>query len=261
MDRKDAFEQANAFVDGELDRDGRNDVLARAAKDPHAAQELADLSRLKSVLEDAVDVPNLDLTSMTGKARSRTQWRRTLGVAASLLLAFLTGTAWWWGTSPSSTSDGLPGAWAVTAHQSWQEAPSKKTLLRPAGIKLDAHIPDLAAAQLRIAHVGEIKAPDGAPALVVGYKGTRGCRVTLIVDAAPRGLKGAPVFVQTEALQAMVWRVGALRHQILAEGMDGERFRKIAETVRRSTLDRLPLSEETRMALARSRAKSVPCAA
>jgi anti-sigma factor RsiW len=261
MDRKGAFEQANAFVDGELDRDGRNDVLARAARDPRAAQELADLSRLKSVLEDASDVPDLDLSSITNPARSKNRWRRAVAVAASLLLAFLTGAAWWWGTSPSSPPDGLPGAWAVNAHDSWQEAPSGKALLRPVGVKLDAHIPDLAAARLRIAHVGEIKAPAGAPALVVGYKGTRGCRVTLIVDTAPRGLKAAPVFVRTEALQAMIWRAGALRHQILAQGMDAERFRKIAESVRRSTLDRLPLNEETRMALARSRAKSVPCAA
>jgi anti-sigma factor RsiW len=260
MDRKDAFEQANAFVDGELDRDGRNEVLDRAAKDPRAAQELADLSRLKSTLEDSIDVPDLALASAADRARSRKRARRALALAACLALAFLTGAAWWWGSAPPP-ADGLPVAWVVKAHESWREVPSGRTLLRPAGHKLDAHVPDLAAAKLRIAHVGEFTAPAGAPALVVGYKGTRGCRVTLIVDDAPRGLKSAPVFVQTEGLQAVIWRAGPLRHQILAQGMDTARFRKIAETVWRSSLDRLPLNEETRMALARSRAESAPCAA
>ncbi|MDH3240402.1 MAG: hypothetical protein OEO83_07030 [Alphaproteobacteria bacterium] len=260
MDRKDAFEQANAFLDGELNRDGRTEVLARAAKDPLGAQELSNLSRLKSVIEDSVDVPDLTLPAAAKPAPERGGRRRALALAACLALAFFAGGAWWWSSTHAPAGD-LPVAWALKAHGAWRGTRTDRPFLRPAGLRFDAYVPDLSAAKLRIAHVGEITAPAGAPALVVGYKGTRGCRVTLIVDAAPRGLTAAPVYFETEALQAMIWRAGPLRHQILAQGMAAARFRKIAETVRRSSLDRLPLNEETRMALARSRVNSAPCAA
>lgn len=260
MNRKDAFEQANAFVDGELDRDGRSETLARAAGDPRAVQELADLARLKSAVEDSVDVPELSLPE-AGLRRATGGRRRLIpALAACLLLAIVSGAAMLW-NGADAPANGLPVAWAVEAHESWHAAPPGTPLLRPASLKFDPHVPDLSAAKLRIAHIGEIRAPGGAPALVVGYKGTRGCRVSLIADAAPKGFAIAPVFYETAALKAMVWRAGTLRYQILARGMATARFRQIAETVRRGSLDRLPLDDATRMALARSRAKSTPCAA
>lgn len=260
MDRKDAFEQANAFVDGELDRDGRNEMLARAAEDPRAAQELADLARLKSAVEDSVEVPELSLPE-TG-ARDATSGRRRLipALAACLVLAIVSGAALWWHAA-DAPGDGLPVAWALEAHESWRAPSPGTSLFHPVSLKFDPHVPDLSAAKLRIAHIGEIRSPHGAPALVVGYKGTRRCRVSLIADTAPRGFAVAPVFYETADLRAMVWRAGPLRYQILAQGMDTARFREIAETVRRGSLDRLPLDDATRIALARSRAKSAPCAA
>ena len=132
---------------------------------------------------------------------------------------------------------------------------------RPANARLDAHVPDLSAAKLRVAHIGELKTPDGMPALVVGYLGTRGCRVTLLVDPAPTGLGEKAIKFRVDQLYGMVWRAGNLRHVILAEGMAQGRFRLIAETVRRSSLERLPVDEPTRTALAHSRAVSPPCAA
>jgi anti-sigma factor RsiW len=247
MDRKTEFEGANAFIDGELDREGRSEVLARAARDPRAAQELADLNRLKAVLEDSIEVPEIPLPARAGKTRRRL----ALALAASLVLM----------ASPGP-SEGLPVAWAIKAHKGWRGAPDRPAAprLRPASLMRNAYVPDLTAAKLAIAHIGEIKAPGGVPALVVGYSGTRGCRVTLIVDPAPKDLGGSAMFFETEGLLAMVWRAGPLRHQILAQGMDPTRFRMIAESVRRGSLDHLPLDKRTRLALARSRASSPPCA-
>ncbi len=258
MDRKTEFESANAFIDGELDRDERSEVLARAARDPRAAQELADLNKLKAALEDAIEVPDIALPARAGKVRLRL----ALALAASLVVMAAGGGAWWWGASPGPR-EGLPVAWAIKAHKSWRGVPDQAAAprIRPASLMRNAYVPDLTAAKLTIAHIGQIKSPGGVPALVVGYSGTRGCRVTLIVDPAPKDLGKSSMFFEIDGLLAMVWRAGRLRHQILAQGMDRGRFRMIAESVRRGSFDHLPLDERTRLALARSRASSPPCAA
>ena len=261
MDRKSEFERSNAFVDAELDRDAHGAVLAAAAREPRLAKELSDLTRLKSALEDGIEVPEIVLGG--GSAR-RARAPMALALAACLALAALTGIGWWWLAPPAASSHGIPVAWAMEVHQSWRDGgadSAARPLLRPATARLDAHVPDLSAAKLRVAHIGEIEAPGGARALVVGYLGTRGCRVTLLMDSTPSDLGAAATYFETGGLLAMAWQAGPLRHLILAQGMDRGRFRMIAETVRRASLDRLPVDQPTRMALAQSRAESPPCAA
>jgi anti-sigma factor RsiW len=266
MDRKMEFERSNAFVDGELDRNTRAEVLSQAAGAPLLARELAHLNRLKSVIEDSVDVPEIDLPADANQHQPehRNPSRRAkLALAAGVALLLVSGIAWWFTPAPVP-GQGVPVAWAMEAHGSWQDGgENAKTggLLRPANVRIDAHVPDLSAAKLRIASIGELPGPDGVPALAVGYLGTRGCRVTLLVDGAPGDLSEAAMFFEMGGLQAMVWRAGRLRHLILAQGMDKGRFQMIAKTVHRNTLERLPVDEPTRLALAKSRASSPPCAA
>ena len=50
-------------------------------------------------------------------------------------------------------------------------------------------------------------------------------------------------YFETGGVLAMAWQAGPLRHLILAQGMDRGRFKMIAETVRRASLDRLPVDE------------------
>jgi hypothetical protein len=175
----------------------------------------------------------------------------------------LTGIGWW--VAPAGAPNhGVPVAWAIETHRSWRGSGAEtgaKPLLRPAKVRVDAHVPDLSAAKLRVAHIGETPAPDGGPAMVVGYVGTRGCRVTLLMDSTPSDLDATATYFETGGVLAMAWQAGPLRHLILAQGMDRGRFKMIAETVRRASLDRLPVDEPTRTALARSRAQSLPCAA
>ncbi len=260
MDRKTEFERSNAFADGELDRDAQAEVLAEAARNPLLAKELSDLTRLKSALEDAIEVPKIDIN---GKSRRPAGRLMALALAACLALAALTGIGWW--LAPGATADhGIPVAWAMEAHNSWLDAGPKSAdqpLLRPATARLDAYVPDLSAAKLRVAHVGQLDAPGGGRALVIGYLGTRGCRVTLLMESTPSDLGAAATYFETGGVLAMAWQAGPLRHLILAQGMDRGRFKMIAETVRRASLDRLPVGEPTRTALARSRATSPPCAA
>ncbi len=257
MDRQREFERSNAFVDNELDRNARGEVLDAAANEPRLAKELSDLNRLKSAVEDSVDVPDISLPA--SPARRGKGYRVAMAVAACLALFAVVGIGWWFMPS-GAPSHGVPVAWAIAAHGSWSDA-GPRAMLRPANMRLDAHVPDLSSAKLRIAHIGELKTPDGMPALVVGYLGTRGCRVTLLVDPAPEGLGEKAVRFEVDRLYGVVWRAGNLRHVILAEGMAQARFQLIAETVRRSSLERLPLDDPTRIALAHSRAVSPPCAA
>ena len=76
MDRQRKFERSNAFVDNELDRKARGEVLEDSARDPRLAQELSNLNRLKSAIEDSVDVPNIELPGPTSRPwiGSRAVW-------------------------------------------------------------------------------------------------------------------------------------------------------------------------------------------
>jgi anti-sigma factor RsiW len=261
MDKKKSFERSNAFVDDELDRRDRSEMLRAAAGDPRLARELANLDRLKSAIADSVDVPDIELPAAPVRRTGRR--RVVLALAASVVLMVAAGLAWSI-IGPARPNHGVPVAWAIAAHNSWQEtdaASRARAMLRPASLRLNAHVPDLSAAKLRIAYIGESTAAGGQPAMVVGYRGTRGCRVTVLIDDLPGGLDDKAIFFRVDKLIAMVWRAGKLRHVILAEGMAEPRFRLIAESVRRTSLERLPLDDSSRMALARSRAQSPPCAA
>ena len=258
-DRRNEFERSNAFVDQELDRSVRGEVLAAAAGDSRLAKELSDLNRLKSAVEDSIDVPQIDLPVLHG--RKRWDYRAAMALAASLAFIAILGAGWWFIPS-SAPGHGVPMAWAIESHKSWSDSAERPGgLFRPVNARLNAHVPDLSAAKLRVAHVGEGKTPDGLPALVVGYLGTRGCRVTLLIEPAHENLGDKAVKFEVGGLHGTVWQAGRLQHLILAEGMAEARFKLIAEAVRRSSLERLPIDDRTRVALADSRAKSLPCAA
>lgn len=263
MDRKQTFERSNAFVDGELDRRDRSGVLKDAAEDPRLAQELSNIERLKTAVSDSVDAPEFDLSAMTGKHGGRGAWRRPVMAFAACLVLFVAAGIAWSVIRSSGPNHGVPVAWAISVHNSWakEDGPAKSPIMRPANIRLNAHVPDLSAAKLHIAHIGESKNLDGMPAMIVGYRGTRGCRVTLLIDGSASETDSKAIFFKVDSVIAMVWRAGSLRHVILAEGMAEPRFRLIAETVRRTSLERLPVDDPTRMALAQSRAESPPCAA
>ena len=99
------------------------------------------------------------------------------------------------------------------------------------------------------------------PLEFLGYAGTRGCKVTLIAAAAPGPLVDEPRFFEQGGRTAYGWRVGQVGYLLVAEGMARERLDLIADSVRRASLERLPLNEETRTALMQNRRDSKPCLA
>lgn len=256
-DQKYDFETLNAFVDNELDADQRAEVLAQAARDPALARELAALSRLKATLAQSIDTPELDLPATAAPRR----WRR-VAMAASVALIVAAGAVF--GLARLSGDTALDPAWALSAHASWAERPGSpggvgRALAAAAAPGL--YLPDLSAAKLSIAHVGHAEGPAGGRATVVGYVGTRGCKVSLIIFPAAETAATPMERIDRAPLLGYAWRVGRHGYAVVAEGMPEARLSLVAAGIREASLKRRPVGDDTRTALAESRAKSPPCRA
>jgi len=153
--------------------------------------------------------------------------------------------------------------WAAALHHDWEgtSLPAESAAVAvPARLPLSPHVPDLSANGLELAHAAVKQTPEGAPALVLGYLGSRGCRVTMIATriSSPAG---EPILLVRAGLRARFWQVGPLGYMLLAEGMSPSRFQLISKTIFRATRNRTPFGAETRTALRRNRAASPPCLA
>jgi len=124
---------------------------------------------------------------------------------------------------------------------------------------LRAYIPNLNSARLTLTHLESVTLADGGTALHAGYRGTRGCKVSLLVLPSGADLPRELTRRDEAALRAFAWQAGPLGYVLLAEGMDEARLALIAETVHRATLENSPFDGETRPALRQSRERSQPC--
>ena len=244
------FEVLNAYVDGELDAADAAVVAQAMAEDAEVARQVAVLVQLKSaVIASAIP--------------QRRRWpRQATAVAACVALLVLFGSLVTWALLPG------PLAWLDAAwqrHNGWSaagitaQARSTVLLANYEDLLPGAYVPDLSAAGLTLVHTDRPSAGD-AP-LLVGYVGSRGCKVSLLVSLFESG-PGEALADHVAGLKLVyAWRSDSLRYVILAEGMDGARFRLIAETVRHSSRQHRPADQETRVALKTSRAESRPCLA
>jgi len=248
----------SAYVDGELDAARAADVMEAAAANPALARELSALARLKASLGESVEVPALEI-GLAAPVRRR---RYALAACVALLVAaaavalslVLIG-----GTSSSDL------AWVRAAHASWTGTAAANGAAVPLRVSdrdivPGAYVPDLAAAKLSIAHVGETRGPGGR-AMVVGYRGSRGCKVSLIVARGAGRFSRDLEPLAIAPHRGFAWRAGKLDYLVVAEGMAEARLALIAKSIRETSLRRLPLDPATRTALARSRAASAPCRA
>ncbi len=130
-----------------------------------------------------------------------------------------------------------------------------------AGGYLKAYLPDLKSARLTLTHLESVTLADGGAALHAGYRGTRGCKISLLIMPGGENLPRELTRRDDAALRAFAWRAGPLGYVLLAEGMDEARLELIAETVHRATIENSPVDAETRTALRESRERSQPCLA
>jgi len=248
------YETLTAYVDGELDAERAAEVLAAAAQDPAVARELSALGRLKASI--AHDMPPVDL-KITIPRRSR---RLIHAMAACLaLLVAVAAVSFTW--SFKGDGKGLDVAWVQHTHGSWSIV--SPTRISGDGVVMDpaAYVPDLSAAKLSIVHVGSVSGPAGGPALLIGYRGTRGCKVSLIIASDADAFTSEMTAFSAPPNRGYSWRAGGRGYVVFAEGMAEARFSLIARSMHDASLRHLPLDSGTRHALAESRAKSVPCRA
>lgn len=279
-EKKPNWRDLNAYADGELLPSDAAAVARAVAEDPALADQVATLARLKATVEELGQAPPpAELAARRGAApqgknqgkdRSARPLRRAgawLGVAAATAAFIVLATAL---LIPADRETAEP-AWrdlAVQLHQSWAQAEAGQAAEPSAGALLvslshlgrAAQIPDLSGARLTVGYLRAI-ASDHGQGLHVGYRGTRGCRVSLIVLPAAAGLPQEPVLLAGAGDQTYAWRVGGLGYALLASGMDPKHYQVVLKTVHEASLKHAPVGPETRVALAESRARSRPCAA
>ncbi|MAN80004.1 MAG: hypothetical protein CMM77_12385 [Rhodospirillaceae bacterium] len=255
-DRAITFDLLNAYVDGELDAAEAAEVARAVADDPALAHEVAALSRLRLVVTQSMETPDIALP----QPRRR---RRTLpaAAAAAAFLLFLGGAALLSGMDTAGTQAAwLADAWR--AHRAWpaeQERTRPFVPARHAGALAEAYVPDLSASRLTLIHSEVRPLGDGAQALLTGYRGSRGCKVSLLVFPSQGGLIAALRPFRREGQEAYGWQVGGLDYLLLSDGMESRRFALLAETVQAGSRRHAPFDAETRTALRQSRDRSAPC--
>jgi hypothetical protein len=250
-----SIEELNAYVDGELNAGDSARVARAIAHDGELARRVAVLTKLRSTLKDSVQAPAMRLPKVT--AARRGLWI-SLAAAVALLMV-VSGLILVLGFERAKEPVWLARAWTV--HDGWTPGESDEPAVGPIAADPTRFVPDLSDAKLRVATVRLSRSAKRYDSNLIGYAGTRGCKVSLIRSRAPQDMpEGLSAYHQGLRL-AYAWRVGGLGHVLLAEGMDPGRFQLIAETVRDVTVKRLQPDPRTRVALYRSRAESAPCQA
>ena len=266
------WQTLNAYVDGELSAAEAAEVARALANDRALADRVASLTRLKAKVQDMGTVQSRGEAAEIALPTPRRRHWRPAALAASLALALGLAAS----LVPWQGSD--RPAWVVQAragHEAWnmdEDRPGAAPVaggvvlaalgqLGPDGY-LKAYLPDLSAARLTLTRLEIVSLLDGrGEALHAGYRGTRGCKVSLLILADGAALPAALTRYDDRALRTYAWRTGGHGYLLVAEGMDEARLAMIAETVHRATLEYSPFDEETRTALRESRERSKACLA
>jgi hypothetical protein len=264
MDSRDAMTEIpdkallNAYVDGELDAAAAADILETAAANPAVAHELSALMRAKATVAGIVDAPSLSLATPPQRPLGQ-----RVAIAAALVLSLA--TAMMLHVFMPAAERALAADWTARAHESWTgtRVPADTPTLAAGSVRAvsPAYIPDLSSAKLRIVHVGHQKLAGAGQTLIVGYAGTRGCRVTVAVSPRIAALTDEIRRFSAAGLTGFAWRAGNFGYYVIADGMSETRLTRIAGGIREASLRHLPLSSETQTALAVDRRRSPPCRA
>jgi anti-sigma factor RsiW len=259
-DRRITFEMLNAYVDGELDTAAAAEVAKAIAEDSTMAREVAALSRLRSAVSESIEAPPLSLP------KQRSTGGRTLAIAASIGFALaVAGSVLLSGLGRDSGSEWQARAWQI--HRAWSmdgvTAQVRSTILLAHHTETvpGAYVPDLSASRLSLVHVAVAPFGGEQRALLAGYRGSRGCKISLLVFPSRDVLDVRLKHFRNAKNEAFAWETGPIGYMILSDGMDSDRFRLLAESVRHSSLQHRPFDKKTRTALRQSREKSAPCLA
>ncbi len=259
-DRQITFEMLNAYVDGELDTAAAAEIARAIAEDPALAREVAALSHLRSAVAESVEAPPLSVP-----APPSTTGRGAVIAASIAFVVFIAGSVLVSNLDRNVGADWLARAWQI--HRGWSiegvTAQTRATLLLAHDTEAvpGAYVPDLSASRLSLVHVTVSSFTGKRRVLLAGYRGTRGCKISLLVFRSLGALVEVLSPFREGKNEAYGWRAGPLGYVIMSDGMDSGRFRLLAESVRHTSRKHVPFDEETRIALRESRDKSAPCTA
>lgn len=223
----------NALVDGEAAPAEQAAAAARLRTDKDFARAYATLTKLKAVIAEEAAATDLPPIALAQGPRPQ----RWFSYAAAAVIALAVGGGALSILAPYTTGPAQPiAADAVRAI--------------PVTFAGDPVIPDLSPAGLQLART-VVSAASGVQSLVATYLGPRGCRLELWVSN-----RGAPA-ASSRGTGRKTWQVGELVYELIAFGMPGPRFAKIAALAERETrVNRLP---EDAKPLIQARIPRPPC--
>ena len=180
-----------------------------------------------------------------------------------------TGLLWYPFATEKAPPAWLDTAWA--AHDSWAglhakgtpnpDADAGQVLVAFSRLGSDAYLPDLTATKLTLNWVVPVRLGERqTSAMHLGYRGTRGCQVSLFILSGGQDLPREFTGFGSGARRSYAWRSPSHGYLLMADGMDRDRFDLIARTLQEATRTRAPFGPEVRSALRASREASTACA-
>lgn len=244
------FEKLSAYVDGELDPHTAAEVAEHIARDPEAATIVAKLTSIKSSVKSSYHDERLSESLLADAAGSKLK----LGLVAATLLAVALCSIWIFSNQlQPGRNDVL--TMALDHYDSWRQV--EKTELRPASLSALVSIPDLSPAGLKISSVDTPIHLGNSPASHLTYLGSRGCRLSLFVFEGKLGDKAITSLVQGNVL-ADFWTTEYSSYLLLSRKMNAQRFAVLAEFIKETTRNFVPVRDEMRIAMRNARQ---PCRA
>ncbi len=258
-DRDETWAALNAYVDGELPPADAAAIAEAIARDSALAAQAALLTSLKATVgecHEAVDVKRA--LARYHRGRRRLAWAAAFLIGAFLVSFFVMVDF------QDSTGASLLAARAV--HEQWVKAapgipsPSAGENLKSSltELGLAAYVPDLSSAKLRFAHLRRVPMTTGE-GLHIGYLGSHGCMVSLVVSPDAGDLEETLVSYDSARGLAYGWRVGDYGYFLMGDRMAPARLSVIAEILLMATRERAVIGESMLLALQRSREANPPC--
>lgn len=247
-----AFQDLNAYVDGELDAAAAARVAEAAAADPQVAASIAKLLRMKATLGEAFEKVHVI------NVHTRPRWHQAGWlVAASLAAGIVVGGIWLVNSPllPGAVSKPAPVGAVVSAmlraHDQWLGGGTAQELraIPIAGLRP----PNLTPAGLSIASYKSPVDMGGTMATQISYIGRRGCRLSLfIAPATPELAKVALLAGQSNPL-VEAWQANQAQYLLVSRLMHKTRFATIATALKAATTDGGLYGDRFRTALATAR--------
>ncbi len=256
MPEGELWQRLNAYVDGELAPADEAEMAALIAKDRELASMVATLTQLKATT--ATSLPDAPPIAVPPPRRSA---RFAALAAASLVVLLGAGAGFWWFSTPPLDAAVQQ---ALVRHEEWAANPGAPQGLESGSLLIglerlgrEVEVPDLSDSGLHVARVKVIERTGGAPGLHVAYVGSRGCRVSLVIEQSGAGRELRRT--RHDGVDVATWAEGTVAYTLLASGMYGPRFDLLTASTEQATRQRRPPPEPVRQALREQRDLSPPC--